>query len=341
MITLRPFQPDDFDAFLDLASDYQVVKMTGSYPWPAQPVFVYQALRTEAARAAHVLAVDFQGEFAGTIRLVKGELGYCLRRKFWGQGIATRAVDKILRRHFADPNPDPGTASVVAGVWADNGASARVLKKSGFEFTHRINAYGRARDRIMITDRFALDRARWAAASPLQIETARLQISPLSAQDAVPLSALMNDVSIARMMASIPHPFPAALAADWIAARQWAGAPGFAAGIRLHDGSLIGWIGFGGAPASIAYALGQNHWGRGYACEAVAAFMPELAARFNPDYVTAGAFADNPASQHVLERCGFTQDGEKQHIASGRVEPARLLLYRWAPTRIGALHEIS
>jgi RimJ/RimL family protein N-acetyltransferase len=60
----------------------------------------------------------------------------------------------------------------------------------------------------------------------------------------------------------------------------------------------------------VGYWLGREHWGRGLATEALAAFLDSIAQRPLHALVS----RDNPASLRVLEKCGFevrsTERGE-------------------------------
>lgn len=86
---------------------------------------------------------------------------------------------------------------------------------------------------------------------------------------------------------------------------------------------MIGFLGLGGDPINTAYALGRKYWGKGFATEAMRAFLEDAIAVHALEEVTAGAFMDNPASQNVLEKLGFKRDGQKLHKASGRLEERR------------------
>jgi RimJ/RimL family protein N-acetyltransferase len=144
----------------------------------------------------------------------------------------------------------------------------------------------------------------------------------------------MNDIGIAQMMATIPHPFSIEEATQWIDDRPFDRSSGFGAKIMLKDGTLIGFVGLGGNPVNTAYALGRKFWGKGYATEAMRAFLEDSIAIHALEEVTAGAFIDNPASQKVLEKLGFKKTGKKMHKASGRLEEAPLFLYRLDTTNI-------
>mgnify|MGYP003670933709 CR=1 FL=1 len=100
MIALHNFRPDDFAPMLDIVADYRVVEMVGSWPWPAQPAFTKMRLTTPEAQAGKVQAICVNGVLAGTIGLVRGEIGYLLGRRFWGQGVASKAVATMLARGF-------------------------------------------------------------------------------------------------------------------------------------------------------------------------------------------------------------------------------------------------
>ena len=57
----------------------------------------------------------------------------------------------------------------------------------------------------------------------------------------------------------------------------------------------------------IGYHIAKNFTGKGYATEAVKAFLPAMAKKLNIKEVYGICLAENLASVHVLEKCGFTQ----------------------------------
>jgi ribosomal-protein-alanine N-acetyltransferase len=60
------------------------------------------------------------------------ELGFHLRPQYWGQGLAVEAARAVIR--LASESLE--ARALFAGQYADNQASARVLEKLGFAFTH-------------------------------------------------------------------------------------------------------------------------------------------------------------------------------------------------------------
>ncbi len=156
---LRSFRPDDFDAFHAIVSDYEVVKMLGSWPFPADPDFTRERMETPEARAGQVLVIEVDGAFAGTIGGVAGDLGYMLGRSFWGRGVATWAVGEMVARMFEGSDLD----AVTACVWQDNPASERVLTKNGFRLVGQCEDVCKARGETLTYNSFRLSRAQWRA----------------------------------------------------------------------------------------------------------------------------------------------------------------------------------
>ena len=57
----------------------------------------------------------------------------------------------------------------------------------------------------------------------------------------------------------------------------------------------------------IGYHIAKQFTGKGYATEAVKAFLPAAAKKLNLNEVYGICLAENAASVRVLEKCGFTQ----------------------------------
>lgn len=156
-ITLRKYREDDFEAMFALVSDYDVVKMTSSWPYPAEPAFTRMRMNTPECKSGQVSAIEVDGIYAGGIGLVQGEIGYFIARDFWGQGVMSRAIILKLSKGFADPL----CQQIAASVWADNPASARVLEKAGFEQTGQDRYDCKARGTKVDGVDFTLSRAKW------------------------------------------------------------------------------------------------------------------------------------------------------------------------------------
>lgn len=110
-----------------------------------------------------------------------------------------------------------------------------------------------------------------------------------------------------------PHPYRDADADNWLAAL--AAMPEPTTWAIEVDGRAVGSIGVhpgtGVCPkrADFGYWLGEPYWGRGIATAAARAVAPHAMQRFGLCRLEASAFAWNPASMRVLEKCGFVREG--------------------------------
>lgn len=176
------------------------------------------------------------------------------------------------------------------------------------------------------------------------IATKRLILRPLDPQqDLAALHRIGGDARVAAMMQSLKTGWSLDEAAEFLERARWRGKPGFrhAVALRSAPGALIGTVGIGGDPVSTAYFIDPDHWGQGIATEAMAAFLAAAMGRFDIADITAGHFADNPASGAVLRKLGFVRDGEELGTNAARLEPARILLYRLERAQLKADdHEI-
>ena len=142
------------------------------------------------------------------------------------------------------------------------------------------------------------------------LETARLVLRAPRLGDAKAIATLANDRHIAENTARIPHPYKLTDAKDWIGgANKSPDEEQYV--ITLPDGTLLGACGIesrDGAPA-LGYWLGQAFWRKGYATEAVRALIDHAFGDLGHDELHATARVTNPASRHVLEKCGFQWTG--------------------------------
>lgn len=131
-LQLRAFHAGDASRFRELASDWDVARMTSDIPHPLSEADAERWLRPSGGEARFALERD--GHLiggAGYFRRASGaaELGFWLGRAFWGQGFATEAVKAVVAHGFTVGAHRAFTSS----HFADNPASRRVLLKCGFE----------------------------------------------------------------------------------------------------------------------------------------------------------------------------------------------------------------
>lgn len=137
-ISLRPFEISDVDDFLTWTSDENVTRycrwnaytnrddaldflrqVIESHPW-------YRAICVDDRPIGSIFVLPGTSEKDQR----KGEIGYALNAKYWGQGIATKAVNLAISQVFKDS--DMCLDRVEGFVLPENKASQRVLEKAGF-----------------------------------------------------------------------------------------------------------------------------------------------------------------------------------------------------------------
>ena len=137
-LTLRPFTPADADAmFCNWANDPDVTKYL---TWePHTTVDVTNALlgiwcKEYQKSRCYRWVMEYQGEPIGGIDVVRlnersewAELGYCMGKKWWNQGLMTEATGAVIRYLFCEV----GFHRIVIEHAVKNPGSGRVAQKCG------------------------------------------------------------------------------------------------------------------------------------------------------------------------------------------------------------------
>ena len=149
-VTIRPWRPEDAPALAAVLADPGLTEnLRDGIPCPYTVEDAAEYIGSVLGRTPGELfayAIEADGELAGSISAERqgnihrrtAELGYYLARRWWGQGVMTRAVELFCRRVFAESD----VLRIFAEPFACNAASCRVLEKAGFrhEGTLRCNA---------------------------------------------------------------------------------------------------------------------------------------------------------------------------------------------------------
>jgi len=141
-------------------------------------------------------------------------------------------------------------------------------------------------------------------------------LTPTRLTDAKALVTYLNDPEIYQNTLTIPFPYNATHAQDWLKMNDVHNRRETQHTWAIREGeNLIGCIGF--APesnpanpfrAEIGYWLGKPHWGRGIMTLAVKRFTEETV-KLGFVRLTAGVFDGNIASARVLEKAGYKCEG--------------------------------
>lgn len=172
-LLLRPFREDDAEAmFRNWASDPEVTRYL-TWPTHDDPAFTRtlaaqweESSRDPAFYQWAVVPKDL-GEPIGSLSVVRTdastesmELGYCLGRAWWGQGLMTEAVRAVVGYLFAEV----GARRVCAQHDVENPASGAVMRKAGMTREGVLRQSGRNNRGIVDMAVCSILRDEWTAA---------------------------------------------------------------------------------------------------------------------------------------------------------------------------------
>lgn len=146
-IVLKNFVEADFEYLVELDSDPEVVKyLTDGKPTSAtEAKAIITAVMKRAEELQHKLGVwiafdKTTQDFVGWFHLRPGkatpkdlrdlELGYRLKRAYWGKGLATEVSKLLVEKAFVEFEAD----TVFATTMALNNGSRAVMEKVGMKF---------------------------------------------------------------------------------------------------------------------------------------------------------------------------------------------------------------
>ena len=146
-----------------------------------------------------------------------------------------------------------------------------------------------------------------------RLETTRLLLRPPTLADADAIERMVGDARVAEMTSSIPHPYPAGGAAEFIRSLATAAAIDLAVE-RKADGAVIGMSSIrpldGWRIAELGYYVGVPYWRQGYATEAAQRLVDYGFAVLGVQRFANHVFAGNLASARVMAKLGHRRSGE-------------------------------
>ena len=100
--------------------------------------------------------------------------------------------------------------------------------------------------------------------------------------------------------------------------------------VLLPNGTNIGYVQAvptENAAWEIGYHIAKQYTGKGYATEAVTAFLPEIMKQLNLKTIYGICDAENIASCKVLEKCGFKMEFEGQGVYQGKIRQIKKYVF--------------
>ena len=144
----------------------------------------------------------------------------------------------------------------------------------------------------------------------MEFRTKRLVLRPAQADDLEPLHAILSDVQAMAYWSSAPHE-SVDQTRDWLAS-MIAILPSEGEDFIVEfEGQVIGKAGLWRFP-EIGFIFNPNHWGRGFASEALSLVLDRAFEVHGLPKVDADVDPRNASSLKMLERLGFRETGRKQ-----------------------------
>jgi RimJ/RimL family protein N-acetyltransferase len=160
-LILREFRESDTDAYAEMLADPEVMRFLGGRPLPRDEAWRNMAMVIghRQLRGYGFWAVEERagGELAGRVGCwyPEGwpglEVGWTLRRKFWGRGYATEAARASVEYAFKEL----GQSRVISLIAPANVASIRVAERLGERPVGECEVFG---TRVII---YAVGREEW------------------------------------------------------------------------------------------------------------------------------------------------------------------------------------
>jgi RimJ/RimL family protein N-acetyltransferase len=155
------------------------------------------------------------------------------------------------------------------------------------------------------------------------LETERLVLRQPTLADVKAIAAVVADKRVSINLRRVPHPYTVDDATTFVTTVATTTDTVF---LIERERTVIGLVGVNwedeNAP-ELGYCLGVDHWGKGYATEAARAVIDYAFEEFAIERLISNARVLNPASRHVLEKCGFQWTGVELHrfLALGSSTP--------------------
>ena len=145
------------------------------------------------------------------------------------------------------------------------------------------------------------------------LATARLTLRDFRAGDLDYVTRHCSDFQVSRWLVQVPYPYSRQDAADFLEVVR-AGDAGLM-WVIIRDSGLIGAISVG---KELGYWMAPQAWGQGFMTEAAQAVVDHTFGSTDIDVMHSNHFAENRASQRILQKLGFIDVGPNLHFSKAR-----------------------
>ena len=168
-LILRNLEVADADSFQAMCQDEDMARGTGVIPYPypdgAAAKWIEQQLQFQRddTRCTFVITLKPTGQILGNVSVdfvegqLKAEIGYIVGREFKGSGMASEAVQRVVRWYFESTSQ----LRLFAHCFCFNLASARILEKAGFQREGLLRQHHCTEDRVADDFVYGLLRSDW------------------------------------------------------------------------------------------------------------------------------------------------------------------------------------
>ena len=150
-LIIRPFKDSDYQRVYECCNDYEIVKMTLAMPWPYTEdnakSWIQMTIDNAKVGKSYEYAICWKVDpdnVIGCVALIcgkgdakRGELGYWVDKKLWGNGIATEATKALIDYGFENL----GMRSIFARHYDINPASGKVMAKCGMKYVGKMRQH--------------------------------------------------------------------------------------------------------------------------------------------------------------------------------------------------------
>lgn len=235
-------------------------------------------------------------------------------KEYWGYGIGKRLLE--LQEIHAK---NLGITRIEAMVRVKNDRGVKLYQRSGYiiEGTRRQAAKinGEFHDEYYIGKILSDSKLNW---KPPTLETKRLILRPIKISDAEAIYAYAKNPNVCKYTLWETHQSvqdSMNYIKDYIFSYYLKGVPEpFGIALKEAPDKIIGtvgcfWVSQSTKSMELAYAIGEEHWGKGLVAEAAMAVMDYCSKEFLLKRIQARCKSENEASAKVMEKVGMTYEG--------------------------------